>query len=65
MNQHWIFDIYRKVKEARDSELSRILSLLRPKADNDPEIGEALRLLEAWMKKNPNDKDNSDKPVAR
>jgi anthranilate phosphoribosyltransferase len=65
MNQHWILDIYRQVKEARDKELSRILSLLRPKAENDPEIGEALRLLEEWMKNNPNDTDNNDKPVSR
>jgi hypothetical protein len=50
MKRDFIFDIYRKIKEAREKELERIFRLLRPKAKRDPEIQEAIRLLEAWSR---------------
>ena len=49
MNPDFIFDIYRKVREERDKELERIFKMLRPKA-SDPEIQEAIRLLEHWSR---------------
>jgi len=52
MKHDFIFDIYRKVKEARDRELDQILKVLRPKAANDPEIRDALRILESWSRTN-------------
>jgi hypothetical protein len=51
MKRDFIFDIYRKVREERDKELERIFKMLRPKAVSDPEIQEAIRLLEAWSRK--------------
>ena len=50
MRRDFIFDIYRKVREERDKELERIFKMLRPKAESDPEIQEAIRLLETWSR---------------
>ncbi|HXG51122.1 MAG TPA: hypothetical protein VNN77_06950 [candidate division Zixibacteria bacterium] len=62
MNRDWIMDMYRKVKEHRDRELGRIIAILGPKANSDPEIREALRLLEFWMR----DEDGSNEfPAAK
>jgi hypothetical protein len=52
MKRDFIFEIYRKVKEARDKELQQILKMLGPKAASDPEIQEALRILESWSRTN-------------
>ena len=52
MKHDFIFDIYRRVKEAREKELEQILKMLRPKAARDPEIRDALRILESWSRKN-------------
>jgi transcriptional regulator GlxA family with amidase domain len=59
MKRDFIFDIYKKVKEARDRELERILKMLRPKAAGDPEIQEVLQLLENWLRR-----ENSSKETA-
>jgi hypothetical protein len=62
MKRDFIFDIYRKVKEARDRELHQILNVLRPKAISDPEIRDALRILESWSRTNDaTTEDGSDK----
>ena len=64
MKRDLIFEIYRKVKEARENELERILKMLRPKASTDPEIREALRILESWLRKNgETSEDQSDKSI--
>lgn len=52
MNRDFIFEIYRKVKEARDQDLQQILKMLGPKAVSDPEIKEVLRILERWSRTN-------------
>ena len=52
MKRDFIFDIYRKVIEARDREIQQILKMLGPKAATDPEIQKALRILESWSRKN-------------
>jgi hypothetical protein len=66
MNPDLIFDIYRKVREARDRELQHIMDTLRPKAATDPEIREALRILESWSRTNSTtSEDQSDSDVAK
>ena len=51
MNPDWIFEIYRKVKENHERDLERVLAILRPKAERDPEIQEVLSVLELWSRK--------------
>jgi hypothetical protein len=64
MKRDFIFDIYRKVRDERDKELEEILNVLRPKAKRDPEIREALRILEGWSRKNgATSEDQTDKSV--
>ena len=65
MKRDFIFDIYRKVKESRDKELQQILKMLGPKAATDPEIREALRILESWSRKNgATIEDQTDKSIS-
>jgi len=59
MKRDFIFDMYRKVKEARDQELERILKMLRPKAADDREIHEVLQLLENWSRREKGSKETS------
>jgi hypothetical protein len=59
MKRDFIFDIYKKVKEARDEELERILKVLRPKAACDPEIQQVLQSLENWSRRENGSKETS------
>src|SRR5947207_1234865 len=52
MKREFIFDIYRKVKEARDKELQQILKMLGPKAASDPEIRDE-GFSGSWIEKRP------------
>ena len=56
MERDWIAEVYLSIKQARDERLAHILALLRPKAEADTEIKEAVRLLESWVG------ENSDQP---
>ena len=49
MDRDWIAGMYLRIKQARDERLTHILALLRPKAETDTEIKEAVRLLESWV----------------
>ncbi len=52
MDRDWIAGMYLRIKQARDERLTHILALLRPKAETDTEIKEAVRLLESWARGN-------------
>ncbi len=56
---NWLIDIYDRIRENRDRDLDSILALLRPKAASDPEIREAVRLLEIWSTKEESRNGNS------
>ena len=49
MNRDWLSATYREIKQGREEKLARILALLRPKAETDSEIREAVGLLESWV----------------
>jgi len=50
MDSDWIKGIYSGIKQAREEKLARILDLLRPKAETDKEVKEAVQLLESWVR---------------
>ena len=48
MRENWLAEIYHDIKKAHNERLSQALRLLRSKAECDPEVAEALRLLRPW-----------------
>ena len=53
MERDWITETYLKIKMDREEKLARILALLRPKAEADADVKEAVRLLEGWVSETP------------
>jgi len=48
MKRKWLVETYHRIKQSRDERLARVLTLLRPKAEVDSEIGEVVGILESW-----------------
>jgi hypothetical protein len=49
MREHWLTEMYQRIKKDRSERLSRAVNLLRQKATSDPEVAEAVRLLHPWV----------------
>jgi hypothetical protein len=48
MEHDHLLEIYSRIKQTRDSELNRLLAILRSKAESDPELREVVEVLERW-----------------
>ncbi len=46
-------ELYKRVKESHDKQLATVLSVLRRKAQTDPEIAKIVPIVEAWEMKPP------------
>ena len=48
MRENWLVEIYHDIKKAHNERLAQAMRLLSRKAESDPEVAEALRLLRPW-----------------
>ena len=48
MNADKLSELYAEIEERANAKLNRVISILKPKAEEDPEIQEAINVLEQW-----------------
>ena len=49
MNADKLSALYAEIEEKANAQLSHVISVLKSKAEEDPEIREVIKVLEQWL----------------